>query len=129
MPAVRRFLEIFRKFAWKRLWGKPFLVKLQFFKMDYWRLSNTISWLLTNIEQKCIPLNVNIVWCKNSRVTKELSKTDSFFLLNVPKYFLFSLRANVTYFLKNMPLKGFLSKLKKFLCKDMSLQNFLKSLV
>ena len=44
--------------------------------------SNTILWLLPNIEQKRIPLNDNIVWCKNFRVVKDLSNSDSFFLLN-----------------------------------------------
>ena len=47
---------------------------------------NKFLWLLPNIEQKLIPLNDNIVWCKYSRVIKNLSKSGSFFLLNAPKY-------------------------------------------
>ena len=59
---------------------------------------NTILWLLPNIEQKRITLNDNIVWCKNSRGAKNLSNSGSFSLLSFPKY----VRANVTYFLKNI---------------------------
>ena len=49
---------------------------------------NTILLLLsnTNIEQKPIPLNDNIVWCKHSRVVKDLSNSGSLFLLSFPKY-------------------------------------------
>ena len=46
---------------------------------------STSLWLLPNIEQKCIPLNYNIVWCKNSRVVIDLSNNGSFSLLTVPK--------------------------------------------
>ena len=47
---------------------------------------NTFIWLLPNIQQKLIPLKDIIVWCKHSRVIKDLSKSGSFFLLNAPKY-------------------------------------------
>ena len=65
---------------------------------------NTFLRLLLNIEQKRIPLNDNIVSCKNSRIIKDFS----FFLLGLPKYlgtklyyfiilfFFYSLRANFT---------------------------------
>ena len=59
---------------------------------------NTFLWMLPKIEQKRISLNDNIVWCKNSRVVKDLSNSGTFILFNVPKLFLFSLRANFTYF-------------------------------
>ena len=64
--AVRRFLKIFRTFAGKHLWCKPFLGKFKLFKMDsgkgfFISFLNTFLWLLPNIEQKCIPLNDNIV--------------------------------------------------------------------
>ena len=59
--------------------------------MDYGRLSisllNIFLWLLSNIEQKRIPLNDNIVWCKKSSATKDLSKCGNIFWLNAPKYF------------------------------------------
>ena len=42
--------------------------------------------LLQNIEQKRIPLIDSFVWCKNSRVIKDLQNIGSFFLLGVPKY-------------------------------------------
>ena len=73
-----------------------------------------------------------IAWCKCFGVIKDLPIWGSFFLINLPKYLgtkLFSsLYANFTYFLKNIPLKKPV-KLKSFLCKDTSSQNFLKSLV
>ena len=34
-----------------------------------------------------LPFNDNIVWCKYTRVIKDLSKSGSFFLLNAEKYF------------------------------------------
>ena len=69
--AVRRFLKTFRKFAGKRLWMRPFLGKLFVF----------LSVFRTPF-YGCF----NIVWCKYSRVIKDLSKKGSFFLLNAPKY-------------------------------------------
>ena len=62
------------------------------------------------MEQKRIPLNDNIIWWKYSKSIKNLSKSEKFFLSNAPKYlgarlFLFSLRANFTYFLKGILLK------------------------
>ena len=73
-----------------------------------------------------------IAWCKCSRVIKDLPILGSFFLINLPKYLgtklFYSLYANVTHFLKNIPLKKPV-KLKRFLCKNTSSQNFLKSLV
>ena len=47
---------------------------------------STFLWLLANIEQKRFPLNDNITWCKYSRAIKDLSKIESLFLLNAPKY-------------------------------------------
>ena len=90
--AVQRFLNVFRKFAGKRLWWKPFLGKFKLFKMDSGKgnalsiFTNIFLWLLPNIEQKRIPLNDNIVWCKYSRAIKDFSKSGSYFLLNIPKY-------------------------------------------
>ena len=56
------------------------------------------------------------------------------FLIKCPKIlrretFLFSLRGNFTYFLKYFLLKKKSVKLNRFLCKDKSSQNFLRSLV
>ena len=48
-------------------------------------VSINFLWLLPNIEKKRISLNDSIFGCKNSSVTKDLSKIGSF-LLNVPKY-------------------------------------------
>ena len=136
---VRRFLKSFRKFAGKRLRWKPFLGKFKLFKMDsgkgfFISFPNTSLWLLPNIEQKRIPLNDNIVWCKCSRDIKNLSKSGSLFLLNAPKYlgarlsetFLYSQRARFYVFsemyssqkktkqTKKNPwnLKGFIAKAK-----------------
>ena len=47
---------------------------------------DTFLWLLPKIEKKNIPLDDDIVRNKNSRVIKDLSKSDRFFLLGVPKY-------------------------------------------
>ena len=89
--AVRRFLKIFRTFAGKHLWCKPFLGKFKLFKMDsgkgfFISFPNINLKLLPNIEQKRILLSDNIVWCKYSRVIKDLSKSESLFLLNARKY-------------------------------------------
>ena len=56
---------------------------------------NTFLWLLLKIDQKCIPLNDNIVWYKSYRVIKDLPSSDRFFLFNVPKY----LSTKLLYFL------------------------------
>ena len=90
--AVRRFLNAFRKFAGKRLWLKPFLGKFKLFKMDsgkgvFLSVFRNFLWLLPNIQHKRITLNDSIVWCKYSRVIKDLSKSGNFFLLNAAKYF------------------------------------------
>ena len=45
---------------------------------------DTFLWLLPKIEKKNIPLDDDIVRHKNSRVIKDLSKSDRF--LGVPKY-------------------------------------------
>ena len=45
--------------------------------------SNTFLWLLPNTEKKGIPLDDDIVWCKNSIVLKDLAKIGDFFLLSV----------------------------------------------
>ena len=86
IAVVRRFLKTFRKFAGKRLWWKPFLFKVDSGKDFFISFPNTFSQLFSNIEQKRIPLN-NIVWYKYSRVMKDLSKSESLFLLNTPKHF------------------------------------------
>ena len=128
--AVWCFLKTFRKYAGKRLWWKPFLGKLKLFKMDsgkgfFISFPNTFLCLLPNIEQRPIPLNDNIVWCKYSRVIKDLSKSGSLFLLNAPKYLgarlFYSLYVQTyTYFLKCILLKKKSVKPKRFHCKDSS---------
>ena len=87
-PAVRRFFETFRKFVAKRLWWKPFLGKFKLFKMNSGKgiFLSVFSTPFLVAEHKRIPLNDNIVWCKYSRVIKNLSKRGNFFLLNAPKY-------------------------------------------
>ena len=137
--AVQRFLKTFRKFAGRRLWWKLFSGKLKLCKTDsgkgfFISLPNTFLWLLPNTEQKHVPLNDHIVWCKYSRVIKDLSKSGSLFLLNAPKYlgarlsetFLYSQRARFYVFsemyssqkktkqTKKNPwnLKGFIAKAK-----------------
>ena len=83
---------------------------------------NTFLWLLLNIKQKRIILNHNFVWCKFSRVIKDLPKSGSPFLIKCPgilrsETFLFSLRENFTYFLKCIPLKKNPLDLKGFILK------------
>ena len=83
--------------------------------MDYGCFStsflNTFLWLLPNIEQKRIPLNDSIVWCKNFSVTKDLSKSSNFFLLNVLKYLgtklFYSLYAQTYVFSEKYASQGF----------------------
>ena len=77
-------------------------------------LTNNFLWFLQKIEQKRTFLNDNIVWCKNSRVFKDLSNSGSFFL--------FSVYTHIHVFLKNIPHK----KLEMLLCKDKSSQKFHK---
>ena len=50
--------------------------------------SNTFLCLVPNIEKKGIPLDDDIVSCKNSIVPKDLTKIGGFFLLSVRKYVL-----------------------------------------
>ena len=50
--------------------------------------SNTFLCLVPNIEKKGIPLDDDIVSCKNSIVPKDLTKIGGFFLLGVRKYVL-----------------------------------------
>ena len=135
---VRPFLKSFRKFAGERLRWNPFLGKFKLFKMDsgkgfFISFPNTSLWLLPNIEQKRIPLNDNIVWCKYSRVIKDLSKSGSFFLLNSPKYLgariFYSLYVQTLLIFWNVYFSKKNRETKTFLCKDKSSQNFLKLLV
>ena len=58
--------------------------------------SNTFLWLLRNTENKGIPLDNDIVQCKNLIVLKDLTKIADFFLLGIlikyllaPKFFYF----------------------------------------
>ena len=95
--------------------------------------SSTFLWLLPKIEQKHIPFNDNIVWCKYSRVITDLSKKGNFFLLTAPKYlgarfFIFSTRYLYVFSEMHSSQKKSV-KLKRFLCKDKFSQNFLNSLV
>ena len=53
---------------------------------SFYQFSEHLFMVASKIEQKHIPLNDNIVWCKYSRAIKNLSKKGSFFLLNAPKY-------------------------------------------
>ena len=50
--------------------------------------SNTFLCLVPNIEKKGIPLDDDIVLCKNSIVPKDLTKIGGFFLLGAHKYVL-----------------------------------------
>ena len=49
---------------------------------------NTFSCFLPNIEKKGIPLDDDIVWCKNAIAFKYIAKSCGFFLLGAPKYLL-----------------------------------------
>ena len=64
---------------------------------------NTFLWLLPNIEQKCLTLNDNLVWYKCSIVIQDLSKSETFFLVNPPKY----LGARLIYSLDGQALRIF----------------------
>ena len=141
--AVRRVLKTFRKFAGKRLWWKPFLGKFKLFKIGSGE--GVFRWVFRTPFYGCfqtlnrnIPLNYDIVWWKYSRVIKDLSKIGSkkwklflteyteilrrrtFFILPTRKLYVFS---------KIHSSQKKSVKLKRFLCKDKSSQNLLKSLV
>ena len=72
--AIRRFLKtfVFRKFAGKRLSVLQNGLSHGCLPISF---PDTILWLLPEIEQKRIPLNDNIVWCKNPRVIKDFSNS------------------------------------------------------
>ena len=77
--------------------------------LSYERLSisfpNNFLWLLPKIEEKCISLNDNIVWCKNSRFIKDLLNIGSFYLFSVSKdFFILSMHKSHVFF-KNIPHK------------------------
>ena len=69
---VRRVFKTFRTFVGKTLSVIQNGSNLGCLRV---RFLNTILWLLPNIEKKRIPQNDNIVWFKNSRIIKELSKS------------------------------------------------------
>ena len=66
-----------------------------------------------------------VVWCKNSRVIKDLSNSGSFYLLVFLNIFLFFLRSNFAYFRKIFLAEKSI-KLERVLCKDKSFQKFRK---
>ena len=137
--AVRRFLKTFRKFAGKRLWWKPFSEKdsgkgvfLSVLWTSFYRCYQTLN--------KNAFLWITLFGANTPKLWKICQKVEAFlFLIKCPEIlrretFLFSLRANFTYFLKCVPLKKKKKKkksvkLKRFLCKDKTSQDFLKSLV
>ena len=86
---------------------------------------NTVLWLLPKIEQKRISLNDDIVWYKNSRVIKDLSNSNSFYLISVPKHFFILSTRKFHAFLKNIPHKKSI-KLQRLLCKNKSPLKFHK---
>ena len=61
-------------------------------------LPNNFLLFLQKIEQKHTSLNYNIVWCKNSRIFKDLSNSGSFFLFSVPMHFVILSTRIFTYF-------------------------------
>ena len=61
-------------------------------------LPNNFLLFLQKIEQKHTSLNDNIVWCKNSRIFKDLSNSGSFFLFSVPMHFVILSTRIFTYF-------------------------------
>ena len=52
----------------------------------FYQFSKHFVMVVPNTDQKRIPLNDNIAWWKYSSVSKDLLKSESFFLLNAPKY-------------------------------------------
>ena len=81
--AVRCFLKTFRKFAGNACEWDHF----QESNSSFYQFSEQLfKGCFQKLSRKHIPLNDNIVWCKYSRVIKDLSKKWSFFLLNTPKF-------------------------------------------
>ena len=83
---------------------------------------DTFLWLIPKIS-----LNDNFVWCKNSRVIKDLSNSGSFFLFSVPKLFLILSARKFDVFLWKYSLQKKSVKLERLLCKDKSSQKFHES--
>ena len=79
-----------------------------------------------NSTESRIPLNDNIIWCKYSRVNKELSKREKKFLLNATKFLGARLILSTckTHFLKCIPLRRNPSNLKGFFVKIEVLSEF-----
>ena len=77
---------------------------------------NTFLWLLPKIEQKRVSSCDKIVWCKNSRVAKDLSNKWQIFLFSVPQDFVILSTRKFHVFLKNIPHKKSI-KLESLLCK------------
>ena len=121
--AVRSFLKTFRKFAGKQLWCKPFSGKdsgkgvfLSVFRTSFYGCfqalnRNEFLWMITLFGANT-PKNWKLFLMK----CPEILRCETF---------LFFLRENFTYFLKCIPLKKKSVKVKRFLCKDKSSQNFL----
>ena len=95
-------------------------------------LTNNFLWFLQKIEQKRTSLNDNIVWCKNSRVFKDLSNSGSFFLFSVPTHFVILSTRIFTYFwkifltknwkcffVKISPLKNFINIIRDITCNEL----------
>ena len=116
--AVRRFLKTFRKFAGKRLWWKPFSEKdsgkgvfLSVLWTSFYRCYQTLN--------KNAFLWITLFGANTPKLWKICQKVEAFlFLIKCPEIlrretFLFSLRANFTYFLKCIPQKKKKKKKKK----------------
>ena len=84
------FLETFRKFAGTVM--ETIFKNVQVIQKrtqvsgPFYQFSKHFVMVVPNTDQKRIPMNDNIAWCKYSRVSKDLLKRGSFFLLNAPKY-------------------------------------------
>ena len=95
-------------------------------------LLNNFLLFLQKIEQKHTFLNDSIVWCKNSRVFKDLSNSGSFFLFSVPTHFVILSSRIFTYFwkifltknwkcffVKISPLKNFINVIRDVTCNEL----------
>ena len=131
-------LKTFRKFAVKRLWWKPFLIKFSIFKMDsatavFLSVFRTLFYSFSQtLNKNAFLWMITLFGAKAPESPKICLKVVAFsynVLILRHETFSFSLRANFTHFLKNIPLKKKAVNLERLLCKGKSSQNFLKSLV
>ena len=122
------FLETFRKYAgtvMETIYKNVQVIqKWTQVSEPFYQFSKHFVMVVSNTDQKRIPMNDNIAWCKYSRVSKDLLKSESFFLLNAPKYFSILSTRKLCVFSEMCSFQEKSVKLKSFLCEENCSQNF-----